>query len=275
MEKKQENALIVAAREKFELACKDAQQLTIVNNFGAAFVAVGVVNKLREALTDEVMTQVFMPLMNTTIGFRTDRDPKRKHKNGKSPIPYDIPVVRDAIIDAVAFGLLPTGNQMNIIAERMYPTKEGYTALLRKIGCKYFISYAQPRISENTADVDCKIAYEYGSEKKSFSYTANVKRDSYSSIDQIKGKAERKAKKVLYEFITGVDLGDADEASAEPVDEQEQPAQVVNIPEAKVVESKVVEAPAKPADAPQPAAPTPAPSKPAGGRAPRPSIFDE
>lgn len=270
MEKKQEeNALIVMAREKFELACKDAQQLTIVNNFGAAFVAVGVVNKLREALTDDVMKQVFMPLMNTTIGFRTDRDPKRVDKNGRAPQPYSIAVVRDAIIDAVAFGLMPTGNQMNIISERMYPTKEGYTALLRKIGCKYFISYGTPKLNENTADVECRISYEYGAEKKSFNYTANVKKDGYSSIDQIKGKAERKAKKTLYEYLTGVDLGDADETSSDPVDEQEQPAEVVAIP------VTAENAPAKPVDEPERPAPTPSPSTKPVGRAPRPSIFDE
>lgn len=267
MEKNQENALIAVAREKFELACKDAQQLKIVDNFGAAFTAVGVVNMLREALTDEVMNKVFMPLMNTTIGFRTDKDPKRLDKNGRPPQPYSVNVVRDAIIDAVAFGLLPTGNQFNIIAERMYPTKEGYTALLRKIGCKYFISYSQPRLSESTADVDCKISYECGTEKKSFAYVANVKKDAYSSIDQIKGKAERKAKKVLYEYITGVDLGDADEASAEPAEEQD--------PEVVEVEAVIVEkAPDKPSAAPAPAAATPAQQEKPVGRSPRPAIFD-
>ena len=265
MEKKEENSLLVVAREKFELACKDAQQLTIVNNFGAAFVAVGVVNRLREALTDEVMKAVFMPLMNTTIGFRTDRDPKRTDKNGRSPQPYSVEVVRDAIIDGVAIGLVPTGNQFNIISERMYPTKEGYTALLRKIGCKYFISYSTPKMYENTADVECKISYEYGDEKKTFPYVANVKKDGYSSIDQIKGKAERKAKKVLYEFLTGVDFGDADETSSEPVDEQYQEAQEVQIPAVQQPEAK--DPAPKSATAAKPVAPV--------GASPRPAIFGE
>lgn len=214
------NELLVSAREKFEMVCKEAQQLTIVNNFGAAFVAVNVVKTLREVLTDQVMNAVFMPLMNTKIGFLTDHDSKRRDKNGKAIAPYSMDVVRDAIIDAVAIGLLPTGNQFNIISERMYPTKEGYTALLRKINCKYFISYSTPKLNENTADVECKIAYEFNGEKKSFNYSANVKKDGYSSIDQIKGKAERKAKKVLYEYLTGVDFGDADEGSSEPIDDQ-------------------------------------------------------
>lgn len=42
---------------------------------------------------------------------------------------------------------------------------------------------------------------------------ATVKKDDYSSPDQIRGKAERRAKKALYEYITGCDFGDADEQS--------------------------------------------------------------
>ena len=115
--------VIDEAKRKFELACKDASALQIVNNFGAAFTAVNVIALLREALSDEVMERVFMPLMNTKVGFLTDRN-GRPRKNGTVQPLYTIPVVRGAIIDAVSIGLLPTGNQFNIIAERMYPTKE-------------------------------------------------------------------------------------------------------------------------------------------------------
>ena len=205
-------SVIDTAREKFELACKDAQSLQIVNNFGAAFTAVGVVKLLREAMSDQVMDEVFMPLMNTKVGFLTDRTGKPDSRGNVKPL-YSREVVRDCIIDAVSIGLLPTGNQMNILADRMYPTKEGYTYLLKKLGCKYFINIGAPKMSEQYADVPCKISYEYKNEKKTFEVTANVKKDTYSSIDQIKGKAERRAKKVLYEFLTGIDLGDGDETS--------------------------------------------------------------
>lgn len=207
-------SVIDTARQKFELACKDASALQIVNNFGAAFTAVNVIALLREALTDEVMKQVFMPLMNTKVGFLTDRN-GRPRSNGRAPLPfYDIPVVRDAIIDAVSIGLLPTGNQFNIIAERMYPTKEGYTALLRKLGVKYFIDVSFDKgQTPGFAEIPCKINYEYNGEKNGFSIVATVKKDDYSSPDQLRGKAERRAKKALYEYITGCDFGDADENS--------------------------------------------------------------
>lgn len=211
-------ATILAAKEKFELACKDASALQIVSNFGAAFTAVNVIALLREAMTDEVMDKVFMPLMNTKIGFLTDRN-GRARSGGRAPLPlYTRDIVRDCIIDAVTIGLLPTGNQFNIIAERMYPTKEGYTSLLRKLGVKYFIdtSYDKGQ-TQNFAEIPCKINYEYNGEKNGFSIIATVKKDDYSSHDQLRGKAERKAKKALYEYITGSDFGDADEQSSVPI----------------------------------------------------------
>lgn len=211
-------ATVVAAREQFELACKEAQGLQIINNFGAAFQAVNVVSLLRKALTDEVMDAVFMPLMNTKIGFLTDRNGRPNSRGEVKPL-YSKEIVRDAVIDAVAIGLLPTGNQFNIIAERMYPTKEGYTSLLRKLGVKYFteVSYDKSQ-TQGFAEIPCKITYQYNGEKNVFSIIATVKKDNYSSPDQLRGKAERRAKKALYEYLTGCDFGDADEDSSRIVD---------------------------------------------------------
>ena len=217
MEENKSLAVIDAAKEKFVAACKNAQSLQIVNNFGGAFAAANVVKMLRDALTKEVMNEVFMPLMNTKVGFLTDRTGKTD-RNGRTQPLYTWEEVRDCVIDAVAIGLLPTGNQFNILAGRMYPTKEGYTALLRKIQCKNFITIGAPKMDESTADVECIINYEYNGEKNSFKVIANVKKDSYSSMDQIKGKAERRAKKVLYEYLTGIDFGDGDETSTTPED---------------------------------------------------------
>lgn len=209
-------ATIVEAQEKFELAMRNASAIDIVNNFGAAFNAAQVIGLLREALTDEVMNAVFMPLMNTKVGFRTDRDGK-PDKNGRPKPLYDISTVRDAIIDAAIIGLLPTGNQFNIISGTMYPTKEGYTVLLKKIGAKYIIDVQQDR-SQNPAfaEFPCKITYAFNGEKNSLTVVATVRRDQYSSNDQLRGKAERRAKKALYEYLTGTDYGDADETSSRP-----------------------------------------------------------
>lgn len=209
---------VVAAKETFIEACKQANDLQIVNNFGAAFQAVEIVSMLRAALTDEVMDAVFMPLMNTKIGFLTDHTGKTD-KRGYKKEPYSREIVRDAIIDAVSVGLLPTGNQFNIIAEKMYPTKEGYTALLRKLGVKYYIDVSYDKSqTQGYAEIPCRITYQYNGEKNSFSIVATVKKDDYSSHDQMRGKAERRAKKALFEYLTGCDFGDADEDSSRTIE---------------------------------------------------------
>ena len=216
----QDEALI-QAQNKFIEACRQAQNLEITDNMGAAFLAANVVVSLRDALTDEVMDRVFMPLMNKKIGFLTDRNPARPGKDGKAAVPYDRDVVRDCIIDAAFIGLLPTGNQFNIITGTMYPTKEGYTALLKRLGVKYIIQKTpmQQDISDKCAQVTCKVSYSWNKESNSFTVITPIKKDGYSSMDQILGKAERKAKKALFEYITGCDYGDADEGSSMPDDQ--------------------------------------------------------
>lgn len=261
-------ATIVAAQEKFEVALRDASAIDIVNNFGAAFNAARVITLLREALTDEVMARVFMPLMNTKVGFRTDRDGKPDKQGRVKPL-YDVSTVRDAIIDAAIIGLLPTGNQFNIISGTMYPTKEGYTVLLKKIGAKYVIDVQQDR-SQNPAfaEFPCKITYSYNGEKNSLTINATVRRDQYSSNDQLRGKAERRAKKALYEYLTGTDYGEADETSSRPntvidtiaveISEKGNAGPAIGFDDA---EEATVEEASAPAAAPEPVAAQPAPAQ--------------
>ena len=189
------SAAIEEAKGKFEMACKEAMTLEIVGNVAAAFNAVGVVTLLREALTNDIMDAVFMPLMNTKIGFMTDHTGKPNSKGQTLPL-YSRDVVRDCIIDAVIIGLLPTGNQFNILAERMYPTKEGYTALLKKLGVRYIIEIGQDKSqSPQYAELACKINYEYNGEKNSFTVNTTVAKNAYSSNDQIRGKRNARRRK--------------------------------------------------------------------------------
>lgn len=237
---------IAIVKQKFEVACSSATSLQIASNFGAAFEAVTLIKSLREILTDEVMKEVFMPLMNSKIGFLTDRTGK-PGKNGQVMPLYSISDVRDCLIDGIGMGLLPTGNQMNIIAGRAYPTKEGYTALLKKIGVKYLVNVGfDKNVSETYAEVPVTIPYEFNGEKKSLAVVVSVKKDSYSSMDQIRGKAERRAKKILYEYLTGTDFGDGDEAitpheeiSSKKIDiKPDQTKQVIGIPKDEPAESE-------------------------------------
>ena len=220
-EQKSQELALSQAKEQFVLACKEANQLQIVDNFGSAFSASVVIIKLREALTDEVMSQVFMPLMNTKIGFRTDKDPKKiDKKTGKPNVPYTIDVVRDCIIDAVCRGLQPTGNQFNIIAENMFPTKEGYQHLLTKY-IKNWAPYVGGIIKEEKTErgvfvtIPTYISYNLitdkdDAQKRELKYNVQLPMPAYASLDQIKGKAEARLYRQLHTNVSGIDLGISD-----------------------------------------------------------------
>ncbi len=232
-----------SAKQTFAVALKEAQSLDIVNNMASAFDTAIIVNRLEQVLTDEVMNSVFMPLMNKRIGFLTDRDPNRIDKRtGRGPEPYPVAVVRAAIIDAAMAGLMPTGNQFNIIAGSMYPAKAGFTALLQRMKQTHGLVYNfefDPETNVKSADpsymaIPCRISYKTNRDdlKGWFKYVAMVKiNGETSSTDQLRGKAERKCKKAFVEFLTGLDLGDADAAEAIDVSytevkpQQQQPGQ--------------------------------------------------
>lgn len=231
MDQNNQLAVIESAKDSFVSCMESARGLDIVNNCAAAFDAAVVINRLKAVLTDEVMTAVFLPLQGQKIGFRTDKS-------------YPLDIVRTCIIDAAANGLMPTGNQFNIIAGNMYPTKEGYTALLSRLKqSEMKLQYSFEFDAESnikSADpqymaIPCKVSYKTSSEstKGFFRYTALVKvnrnqaGDVTSNIDQLRGKAERKCKKAFFEFLTGLDLGDGD------ADNIETPCTVVSSTPAK------------------------------------------
>lgn len=205
-------------REALELACKMAADTQIVANAASFFNASAIVQTIDQALTTEVVEQVAMPLMNRRCGFLTD------NRGGG----YSSEIVRDAIIDAITIGLLPVGNQFNIIAGKMYVTKEGFTYLLGKMGIKYMPFIGSPKQEEQGYyKFPCKMTFKMpnDAEYKNFAIDVAVPvKNGGQSIDMLQGKAERRFKKRFYEYLTGLDLGDADEESGKDTIQQNPPA---------------------------------------------------
>ena len=160
-------------------------------------------------ITPEKMKSIMM-LQGNKIGFKTDKD-----KNGG----YPENVVKTCIIDAMMTGVLATGNQFNIISDGMYITKEGFFHLLKNITTLEdyeTIPLAESFVQNknNTANISCLIKYkEVDKEAKEMKRTYIIKNhSSYGSFDGVVGKMERKARKDLYEKLTGIELaeGEAD-----------------------------------------------------------------
>lgn len=203
------DALAVAAQDAF----------AIKGNFERTFALGAAMADLRDALDEKVMTSI-MKLQNTKLGFRTDNE------RG-----YPVQVVRDAVIEATVWGLQCVGNQFNILAGNFYATKEGYTYLLRNLpeldDMKFIFHPAVIKESstsgtrkdgtpwqkierEGIAVVDVSWVYNgvRGMERLEFCIRVNAG----MSQDAIIGKAERKAKKWLFERLTGRYMPDGEVA---------------------------------------------------------------
>ncbi len=205
------------ARKMDELAVAAQDAFAIKGNFERTFALGAAMADLRDALDERVMTSI-MKLQNTKLGFRTDME------RG-----YPLHVVRDAVIEATVWGLQCVGNQFNIIAGGFYATKEGYTYLLRNMpGLEDMRFVYHPAvISESSTSgtrkdgtqyqkieregktvVDVSWVYLGKAEEAQLEFCIRV--NAGMSQDAIMGKAERKAKKWLFERLTDRMLPDGE-----------------------------------------------------------------
>lgn len=168
--------------------------------FEKAYLIANATEKLQTLLTPEYMKPI-MRLQGSRLGFKSDKK-------------YPEPVVKDCLIEAVLMGLQPHGNQFNIIAGNMYPTKEGLGYLLSNYpGLSYKIIPELPRInSTNTsAAIVMRISWSVnGSAKQESSIEIPVKMNAYMGTDAVIGKATRKARAWLYSTITGSEISEGD-----------------------------------------------------------------
>ena len=162
-----------------------------------AMTQVAGLKAMREAL-DPLMPH-FMELAGTENGFLTDRD-----KTDKYP-PYTAREVREALITALQRGLMPTGNEFNIISGRCYTTKEGYRALVRNFdgltGLREI--YGVPRMSTGGAIVPCEARWRLNGGDDSLKAEIAVRLNQGQGADAAIGKAVRKLLARVYARLTG------------------------------------------------------------------------
>jgi hypothetical protein len=167
------------------------------------------IQKLRQAITPEVMRR-FMSLMNTPLGFKTDR-PSRKENTE-----YPESTVKDCVIAGLLAGVFPVGNEMNIISGQCYVTKEGYQRKVKELpGLTDLALNPGVPVAHNGRTV-IRVAATWrhqgraqqllDPEGKPGRVFALITHES-SSADNLVGKATRKALKAIYEQVTGSAVG--------------------------------------------------------------------
>jgi hypothetical protein len=173
-------------------------------HFEKAFILAQATTELRNSLNDVNMKPI-MELQGSKLGFKTDKD----KDSG-----YPLLVVKNCLIEAVLTGVQPVGNQFNIIAGNCYITKEGFKYLLDHVeGLIWDIVAKLPRINADNSSAAVQMVINWsinGGQKQTRELDFPIKMNAYMGADAVIGKGTRKARKWLYESLTGLELADGD-----------------------------------------------------------------
>jgi len=177
--------------------------------FRRTFLVAAGMQKLRDLITPGMMTDV-MALQGSALGFKTDRD----DKGG-----YDMTVVKDVAIEATLRGLRLVGNEINIIAGRMYAAKDGLRRLVQEWPglTDLRLEIWTPRSREGQTVVPCKAGWLLHGKPQAIDCTGEtaipVRVNREQIVDAIIGKATRKLYARIYDVLTGQAQGlvEADE----------------------------------------------------------------
>lgn len=267
------SAKLAVAKRVDEIASGAMELFKEAGSFSAELQVAQAMLDLRVSLTDDMMAPV-MGLMNTDLGFRTDRDPKLtpKDRDGNPMTPYPVEVVRECFIESKLRGFHTVGNEWNIISGRFYACKNG---LKRK--CEQWkgvtdlkVDFGVPKMaSEKGAIVPVKSTWKKDGVSDSIAAEIPVRVNFGMASDAIIGKAERKIYKRILDRMSGIITpdGEANDELDPSEHMKRQTASLTGSVEVQttvttVAEPKQQEAPApKPEPAPQPQAQPGSPSQ--------------
>ncbi|MDB6027546.1 MAG: hypothetical protein JWM68_3769 [Verrucomicrobiales bacterium] len=252
--------LAVVASEIDAVASEAMTMFESAGNFTEELGVAQAVVDMRALLTDDIMKPI-MALMNTDLGFRTDKDPKLS----RDPVtPYSVEVVRECFIESKLRGFHTVGNEWNIIAGRFYGCKNGLARKVKEVTKGTFEpSYDPPILAPDgkSARVKCRGAWMINGQHGDIGVKAAdpcefvIRVNAFMGADAIIGKAERKLNKRVFERLTGriIPEGEVDDSipvastvtqsaptagptfsgpAPEPVAKEEKPENVTDLPKA-------------------------------------------
>ena len=190
-----------------------------------ALITSAAIERIEKLLPDAIM-QRFMRLMNTSMGFKTDRGP-----HAKTP-PYEMEVVRRVLIEALLKGFQPFNDEFQIIAGNFFGGQRGWKRLFEELPGVTEVEMIPgiPRVDNGQmcCRVACRWKYRGVSQELrapdgTIGRVFPIQVNSHSNADNSTGKAVRKAYKAAWEQVTGQKL-EGDEEPTEMLGTQTAPA---------------------------------------------------
>lgn len=185
------------------------------------------IHRLRSLVTPEMVAHA-MALMNTPLGFKTDRDPAR----AQNATPYSEAVVKDCLIQSLLIGLYPVNNEWNIIAGNMYVALNGVKRLVESwpgvSNVRLVVHVHQPSSDNSFAFVPVSCYWHQSGESKELHLTKTADADTRLVVrvnagmgpDAIAGKARRKAYVRVLELLSQFKIDDADASEVPQLTDQ-------------------------------------------------------
>ena len=179
--------------------------------------------RLRELVDDDVMSEAVLPLMESPLGFRTDRDGKDKG--------YPKAVIKDAVIHALLRGGQLVGNEFNVISGKCYLTKEYYERQVRELVHNLRVIEHVPQVMQGGALVGMEASWIYEGKPDRLKCVKSEEGDARIAvrvnagmgIDAILGKAYRKLYARIYRRVTGSMWMEAEAEATEVLNESPDP----------------------------------------------------
>lgn len=158
---------------------------------------------IREQLPQKVVETVIMPLAGSRLGYTTD---------GKN---YTWKQHRDFAIEALLRGFRLVGNECTMIAGNFYGGRAGFERLVKGLGF-HFLEWDPgiPEYPNKTTAIMRPIvrwAKREGDPLSTFERKFLLAVDTYTTPDNLAGKATRKILAAFWNQLTGIDAPDADE----------------------------------------------------------------
>lgn len=191
--------------------------------------------EIKKSFTDDVM-ELIRSLMNTNIGFKTDRNPLMS----RGVTPYNDEVIINCAVQAMMHGLRIHGNEFNIIGGNFYVTKEGLERIVpSNPNLEEELNTSIESAAPNEKSGNWLIVYQYSYKLKSrakvnkslkvivkgrLKNSKDSEKEFEIPLDAVLGKAKRKLLKHIYNemnnsldsnFMRLEDTDDAEEIGLE------------------------------------------------------------
>ena len=220
-----------------------------------AFATAAAIQAVEDGITKPLFEDI-KNLMNSPLGFKTDRRPGQRDKKGNPIEPYHDVTVKRCVIVALLAGAELAGNQFNIIAGQCYFTKEYMDKVIKTWeGLNNFQLEIGPvmKHGNTSAAAEASASWDLGGRHHVVECfkDADTGRDmriivnAYDSSgpDQLRGLVESKLLRRVVARLTGLNLTDDEDVIEGTVNAPQSPAVIAAETEVDPESRTVLESP--------------------------------